>query len=81
MTTTTNTALTREHTIKALEKAEGAVFRWDGSESGLTLSKEVERGDGFGRQTLCVEIPTRLLVRNLRDPLAFGDQVKRAAGE
>lgn len=66
-TDTITEGITREQ-LKALRNATAAVFRWDAVEGGTTgtldLSKEVQRGDGFGSDTLRVEIPVSARVQN-----------------
>lgn len=63
------TPLTKDH-IKAMRAADAAVCRFALDERGncatasISLSKEVDRSDGFGRETLHVEVPTTAIVTN-----------------
>jgi hypothetical protein len=69
-------ALTREQ-IKAMRAADGVVAHWGaGVDDELVLSKDVERPDGFGRESLRVRIPTpRVIVANYGSGgLASGDE-------
>ena len=58
--------LTRDQ-VKAMRAADTAVLRFTTTEPDanvLELVKEVERPDGFGRETLRVQIPARAIVQN-----------------
>lgn len=86
-TDTITEGITREQ-LKALRNADTAVFRWTAVEGGTTgildLTKEVERGDGFGRDTLRVEIPANARVQNYGQSGFSGDpegsKLRRANG-
>jgi hypothetical protein len=71
-------ALTREQ-IKAMRAADGAVLRFSHDQTvqvdEIVLSKDVERPDGFGRESLRVRIPARAIVQNYGSGgLASGDE-------
>lgn len=71
-------ALTREQ-VKAMRAADGAVLRFNRTQEDqadeIVLSKDVERSDGFGRETLQVRIAARALVQNYGSGgLASGDE-------
>lgn len=65
--TTTTEGLTKDE-IKAFRNADSAVFRWEaipgGTKGTIDLGKEVERGDGYGRDTLRVQIDAPAGVQN-----------------